>query len=66
MSGARHRIGVGMPGKYAPPKYESDMPAFADTLADGEIWAVLAYIESAWPAEIRNAQAEADREYRKR
>lgn len=55
-----------VPGQYAPPKYESDMPAFANTLADGEIWAVLAYIKSAWPAEIRNAQAEVDREYRKR
>lgn len=55
-----------IPGRYAPPKYESDMPAFAGALSDEEIWAVLAYIKSAWPAEIRNAQAEVDREYRKR
>ena len=38
------------------PGYESDMPACKDVLDDGEIWAVPAYIKSAWPAEIRARQ----------
>ena len=36
----------------APEGYESDMPGFAASLSDGEIWDVLAYIKSRWPAEI--------------
>ena len=55
---AKHGL---VPGKYAPPKYESDMPAFAKQLSDDEIWAVLAYIKSTWPDEIRRAQAEVNR-----
>jgi mono/diheme cytochrome c family protein len=51
-----------VPGKHAPPKYESDMPAFGGPLSDEEIWAVLAYIKSSWPAEIRKAQLEMTRE----
>ena len=47
-----------VPGKYAPPGYESDMPAFGGTLSDDDIWAVLAYIKSRWPNEIRRAQSE--------
>jgi len=47
-----------VPGKYAPPKYESDMPAFGGPLSDDEIWAVLAYIKSSWPSDIRKAQHE--------
>lgn len=35
------------------PEYESDMPAFADTLSDAEIIAVLSYIKSTWPTDIR-------------
>lgn len=50
-----------IPGKYAPPGYASDMPAFGDQLTDDDIWAVLAYIKSAWPKEIRAAQAEVNR-----
>ncbi len=34
----------------APEGYESDMPAFDETLTNAEIWAVLAYIKSRWPA----------------
>jgi mono/diheme cytochrome c family protein len=49
-----------VPGKYAPPMYESDMPAFDGILSDGDIWAVLAYIKSTWPREIRNAQHDAN------
>jgi mono/diheme cytochrome c family protein len=42
---------------HAPKGYESDMPAFGPKLSDIEIWAVLAYIKSRWPAEIRERQA---------
>lgn len=38
--------GVAWP--YAPKDYQSDMPGFAGTLSDDEIWAVLAYIKSHW------------------
>ena len=41
--------------------YESDMPAFEDVLSDQEIWAVLAYIKSTWPAEIRARQEDINR-----
>ena len=51
-----------VPGKYAPPKYESDMPAFGAQLSDEDIWAVLAYIKSTWPDKIRAAQAEITRD----
>jgi mono/diheme cytochrome c family protein len=37
-----------VPGKYAPPDYVSDMPAFAGKLTDAEIWAALAFIKSHW------------------
>lgn len=47
-----------VPGKYAPPRYESDMPAFGAALSDADIHAVLAYIKSSWPEEIRRAQRE--------
>lgn len=47
-----------IPGKNAPPGYQSDMPAFSETLSDEGIWAVLAYIKSSWPPEIRKAQGE--------
>ena len=38
-------------------RYKSDMVGFSDKLDDGEIWAVLAYIKSQWPADIQAAQA---------
>lgn len=41
----------------APPGYVSDMPAFAGTLTDREIGAVLAFIKSTWPEDIRAKQA---------
>ena len=41
---------------HAPKGYESDMPAFAPKLPDPEIWAVIAYIKSQWPTEIRERQ----------
>lgn len=55
-----------VPGKYAPPGYQSDMPAFGNALSDEEIWAVLAYIKNAWPEEIRRAQTNVTRESRPR
>lgn len=48
-------------GPYAPPGYESDMPAFAGTLSDDEIHAVLAYIKSRWPEGIRDKQEQISR-----
>lgn len=47
-----------VPGKYAPPGYQSDMPAFGNIMSDQDIWAVLAYIKSSWPEEIRAGQRE--------
>lgn len=41
----------------AGPDYESDMPAYSEVLSDREILAVLAYIKSTWPAEVRDRQA---------
>jgi len=36
--------------------YRSNMPGFSNTLDDDDIWAVLTYIESQWPEEIRAAR----------
>ena len=36
--------------------YESDMPAFGDSLTDEQIWAVLAFIKRTWSPEIRRRQ----------
>jgi mono/diheme cytochrome c family protein len=38
------------------PGYESDMPGFQEVLSNREIWAVLAYIKSTWPGDIRARQ----------
>ncbi len=38
------------------PGYESDMPAFEGILSDEQIVAVLAFIQSRWPADIRERQ----------
>jgi S-disulfanyl-L-cysteine oxidoreductase SoxD len=54
-----------VPGKYAPPGYESDMPGFGGALSDDEIGAVLDYIKSTWPDEIRRAQSEANERARR-
>lgn len=51
---------------YAPAGYESDMPAYAGRLSDAEIWAVLAFIKSTWPADIRGHHDEIDRRNRRR
>lgn len=52
-----------VPGKYAPPGYQSDMPGFGSTLSDDEIWAVLAYISSRWSPRARAHQAQVTREH---
>lgn len=50
----------GMPGVL--PGYQSDMPAFDGVLSDRELWAVLAYIKSTWPKEIRARQERINRQ----
>ena len=47
-------------------KYESDMPAFQDVLTDEQIRAVLAFIESTWPDQEREAQAQISRNDREK
>lgn len=39
-----------------PAGYQTDMPAFEGVLSDREIAAILAYIKSEWPADIRARQ----------
>jgi mono/diheme cytochrome c family protein len=38
------------------PGYETDMPAYKAVLSDADICAVLSFIESTWPADIRERQ----------
>jgi mono/diheme cytochrome c family protein len=57
----------GLVPPYAPPNYESDMPAFVGKLSDDEIWAVLAYIKSHWRSrEVLDARAEMTRDAKPR
>lgn len=39
-------------------KFDSGMPAFGDILSDAEIEAILAFIRSTWPDELRAFQAQ--------
>ena len=55
-----------VPGRYAPPGYVSDMPAFGVLLSKSEIWAVLAYIKSNWSAQVLPLRAEMTRNAAKR
>ncbi len=48
----------------APAGYQSDMPAFKDVLSDADIWAVLAYIKSRWPAHVRDRHDALDAQVR--
>lgn len=41
----------------APQGFASNMPSFAGVLSDSDIWDVLAFIKSRWPADIRARQA---------
>ena len=51
-------VKFGMVPPNAPEGYVSDMPAFAGKLTDRQIANVLAWIESQWPAEVRQRRAE--------
>lgn len=55
-----------VPDKYAPPKYESNMPAFGPILSDEEIRAAIAYIKSAWTERELAYQREMDNRSRER
>jgi mono/diheme cytochrome c family protein len=48
----------GIVPEYAPPKYQSDMPASGNVLSDEEIRAVLAYIASRWSPKVLAWRAE--------
>jgi len=48
----------------APAGYQSDMPAFNGALSDDDIWAVLAYIKSRWPAHVRERHDALDAQVR--
>ncbi len=50
---------------FAPPGYESDMPAFEDRLSDEEIWDVLAFIRSRWSERERSYQQRVDAAFRR-
>lgn len=47
--------------KYAPAGYQSDMPAYGGVLSDEEIGAVLSFIKSTWPADVRRRHDELER-----
>lgn len=49
------------PAFYAPLGVQSDMPAFGAVLSEADMAAVLAYIKSTWPPEIRARQAHVSR-----
>lgn len=51
-------VKFGMVPPNAPDGYLSDMPAFGAKLSDAQIRAVLSYIESTWPPEVRARRAE--------
>jgi mono/diheme cytochrome c family protein len=36
--------------------FNSGMPAFDDVISDEEIWDILAFIQSTWPKEVKDAQ----------
>ena len=37
--------------------FTSGMPGFSDSLSDAEVWNILAYIRSTWPARVQQIQA---------
>lgn len=53
-----------VPGRYGPPGYTSDMPAFGSVLSDDDIRAVLAFIQSGWSEELWRARREMLRQAR--
>src|SRR6266436_4283257 len=46
--------------------YETDMPTYKNVLSDADIWAVLFFIESTWPADVRDRQQRMSRQKQKR
>ncbi|CTQ48545.1 c-type cytochrome [Jannaschia donghaensis] len=48
-------VKLGLPELIGDPDYATAMPAYEGVLTDDEIVAVLSYIKSTWPAEIRAA-----------
>lgn len=48
----------GVKPPYGPPGYQSDMPAFQDTLSDEDIRAVLAFIKSKWSPKVHEWREE--------
>ncbi len=52
-----------VPGRTAPPGYESDMPAYGNILSDTDIVAVLAYIKSTWPTAVQTMQQEVNQQH---
>lgn len=38
--------------------FKSGMPGFGEQLSDEEIWDILAYIQSTWPAQVQKANGE--------
>lgn len=47
------------PQRFAGADYKSTMPAYEGKLTDQEIWNVLAFIKSQWPAEIQEKHTKA-------
>lgn len=47
--------------RYAPPDYQTNMPSFVGRLSDSDIRAVIAFIKSTWPEDIRARQARVNR-----
>jgi mono/diheme cytochrome c family protein len=54
----------GLVPPHAPEGYQSDMPAWKDTLQDEDIWAVLAFIKSRWPKENLEFQQNVTENYK--
>ncbi|WP_244935057.1 c-type cytochrome [Acuticoccus sediminis] len=53
-----HLVKNGLPKTVGDQPYLTDMPAYAGILTDAEIVAVLSYIKSRWPADIRRSHDE--------
>ena len=54
----------GLVPPHAPEGYQSDMPAWGETLNDEDIWAVLAFIKSRWPKENLEFQENINKNYK--
>jgi hypothetical protein len=44
------------------PGYETDTPAYKNILSDADLWAVLSFIESTRPPDIRERQQRMNRQ----